>query len=139
MKTELEVTTLYSDIAITGGRPLEDEISACLEANCHWLSGLDVLIYCRNTESDTLVSACAKMRSKLKLSLALPLTISQSGPMALEHALKLLGWLMSGDGYTRAICILTDGECMDASLVSASCQNRISILEIRVKNGAGNP
>ncbi|MEV5025269.1 hypothetical protein [Paenibacillus sp. LPE1-1-1.1] len=140
MNTELEITTLYSDMAITWGRePLEDEITACLEANSHWLSGLDVLLYCRNTEADSLVSACAKMRSKLKLSHALPLTLADSGPMALEHALKLLGWLMSGDGYTRAICILTDGECNDASSVSASRRNRISILEIRTKNGAGNP
>lgn len=138
MKTELEVTTLYSDIAITGVRLLEDEISACLEANSHWLSGLDVLIYCRNTESDTLVSACAKMRSKLKLSHALPLTLAHSGPMALEHALKLLGWLLFDDGYSRAICILTDGECNEASSVSSSRLNRISILEIRAKNGAGN-
>lgn len=104
-----KVTILFSDIIDIGDlQSLDEAIIKLMEMNRHWLEGLNVLIYCHKGKSDPSVSTCAKIKSRLQLPQVLPITLAESGRMALMQARTILSWLMTGSNCSKAICLLAE-------------------------------
>jgi hypothetical protein len=132
LKTEIDVTILYSDMIRSGNQQhLEDAIMGCLEENKYWLTGLDALIYCRNEYADPTVSVCAKIRSRLQLSKVLPLTLAPSDGLVVADMLKMLEWLMTGGNFHQAICIHVNNDFDENITISSSHQSRLYIFGIK--------
>jgi len=83
-------------------------ITDLIETNRHWTEGIDLLCYCHQTDFETGVNGCAKLRQELGLSEVMPISVGQSGSLSLSNALTILDWMFSNGTKNHALCIIAD-------------------------------
>ncbi|WP_189032365.1 hypothetical protein [Paenibacillus albidus] len=106
-----------------------------IEVNRHWVEGIDLLCYCHQTDSETGVMGCAKLRQELGLSGAMPICVGQSGSLSLSNALTVLDWLFSSGTKRHALCVIADSFIQDHPNKQGSYLNMIALIGVSAMAG----
>ncbi|CAH1191948.1 MULTISPECIES: hypothetical protein [Paenibacillus] len=110
-------------------------ITDLIEANREWIAGIDLLCYCHQTDFETGVNSCAKLRQELGLSGVMPICVGQSGSLSLSNALTVLDWMFSSGTKNHALCVIADSFIPDHMDKQGGCFSMSALIGVSTMAG----
>ncbi|MCP3793961.1 hypothetical protein [Paenibacillus sp. CH40] len=110
-------------------------ITDLIETNRNWTEGIDLLCYCHQTDFETGVNGCAKLRQELGLNEVMPISVGQSGSLSLSNALTLLDWMFNSVTKNHALCVIADSFIPDRMDKQGSCLSMTALIGVSTMAG----
>ncbi|WP_146113474.1 hypothetical protein [Paenibacillus sp. PCH8] len=110
-------------------------ITDLIEKNRHWTEGIDLLCYCHQTDFETGVHGCAKLRQELGLSEVMPISVGQSGSLSLANAITILDWMFSSGTKNHALCVIADSFILDHMEKQGSYLSMTALIGVSTTTG----